>query len=113
MPISSAPELPENFKLITKYENITPVLEADLETLTKNNLLKYQDTYLKPFLKKPDAVILVSCTFSKNKQDKYEARYNFNLDGKDYHRNNDVPFKEPFDVVNHAFKHLKEFLANK
>ena len=35
------------------------------------------------------------------------------MDGEEYTRNNNVPFKEPFDVVNHAFKHLKEYLANK
>jgi hypothetical protein len=113
MTITQPWELPENIRIITKYENITPALEADLEALTKNNLLKYQDSYLKPYLTKTDAIITVSCTFSKNKQDKYEAKYKFNLDGKEYLRNNDVPFKEPFDVVNHAFKHLKEYLANK
>ncbi len=105
--------LPENIKLISKYENITPALEADLETLTQNQLLKYQDSYLKSFLQKADAVVTVTSTFTKNKQEKFEWKYHFNLDGKEYHRNNDVPFKEPFDVVNHAFKHLKEFLANK
>ncbi|MBP6257053.1 hypothetical protein KA405_05110 [Patescibacteria group bacterium] len=66
------PILPENIILITKYDNITPALEADLEEITRNQLLKYQDTYLKPFLKKTDAVIKVTCTFSKNKQEKYE-----------------------------------------
>lgn len=105
--------LPDNIRLISKYENITPALQEDLEELTKNNLLKYEDSYLKPFLQKSDAVVTVTCSFTKNKQDKYEGKYKFNLDGKEYLRNNDVPFKEPFDVVNHAFKHLKEFLANK
>jgi hypothetical protein len=107
------PVLPENIKLITKYDNITPALEADLETITRNQLLKYTDSYLKPYLQKTDAEIKVTCTFTKNKQEKYEGRYIFNLDGKEFPWNNDVPFKEPLDVVNHAFKHLKEFLANK
>ena len=66
------PILPENIILITKYDNITPALEADLEEITRNQLLKYQETYLKPFLKKTDAVIKVTGTFSKNKQEKYE-----------------------------------------
>lgn len=105
--------LPENIKLITKYENITPALEADIETITQNHLLKFQDSYLKPYLQKTDAIVMVTCTFTKNKQDLYEGKYNFDLDGKSFHRDNDVPFKEPFDVVNHAFKHLKEYLANK
>ena len=107
------PILPENIILITKYDNITTALEADLEEITRNQLLKYQETYLKPFLKKTDAVIKVTGTFSKNKQEKYEWKYHFKLDGEEYTRNNNVPFKEPFDVVNHAFKHLKEYLANK
>lgn len=107
------PLLPEKIKLISKYENITPALEADLETLTRNQLLKYQETYLKPFLTKNDAVVKLTSTFIKNKQEKFEGKYIFNLDGKEYQRNNDVPFKEPLDVVNHAFKHLKEYLANK
>ena len=49
----------------------------------------------------------------KNKQEKYTGTFDFVLDGTAYHRENDIPFKEPLDVVNHAFKHLKEFLAHK
>lgn len=107
------PILPENIILITKYDNITPHLEADLEELTRNQLLKFQDSYLKPYLTKTDAIVKVTATFKKNKQEKYEWTYLFKMDGEEYTRNNNVPFKEPFDVVNHAFKHLKEYLANK
>lgn len=107
------PLLPENIILITKYENITPALEVDLETLTRNQLIKFQESYLKPYLTKTDAVVKVTGTFQKNKQEKYEWKYLFKMDGEEYTRNNNVPFKEPFDVVSHAFKHLKEYLANK
>lgn len=107
------PELPTNIKLISKYENITPALEADLETLARNHLIKFSGSYLKSFLQKADAIVLANITFVKNKQEKYEAKCDFVLDGDKFHRENDVPFKEPLDVINHAFKHLKEYLANK
>ena len=98
---------------MTKYENITPALEQDIETVARNHLLKFQDSYLKPFLQKEDAIISVTYTFSKNKQERYEGKFNFIMDGKDFYRTNDIPFKEPIDLINHAFKHLKEHLANK
>lgn len=108
------PELPTQINLIAKYTNITPGLEVQLETIARNHLLKFQDSYLKPYLLKPDAQVLVTINFTKNKQEKYEGRFQFVLDGKEFfYRNNDIPFKEPLDIINHAFQHLKEYLADK
>ena len=71
------------------------------------------DSYLKPYFKKDDAKITLQLTFKKNKQEKFEGKFIFNLDGNEVIYSNDVPFSEPLDVVNHAFKRLKETLANK
>ena len=46
-------------------------------------------------------------------QEKYEGTFKFELDGKEIIYHNDQPFKEPIDLINHAFKHLKETLAKK
>lgn len=106
-------ELPESIIFNAQFDDITPVMEEDLEKIAKEHLIKFSDSYLKPFLTKPDATITVMMRMSKNKQEKYEGKFQFLLDGETFYRNNDVPFKEPYDVVNHAFKHLKEYLANK
>lgn len=72
-------------------------------------------SYLKPFLVKEDAVNSLNIHFEKNKKDLYEGRFEFLLDGEREKiiYTNDKPFVEPLDVVNHAFKRLKEQLAKK
>ena len=72
-----------------------------------------KDSYLKPFFSKEDAEMKLNIHLEKNKQDKYEGKFIFHLDGKEIIYSNDVPFKEPLDVVNHAFKRLKEGLSAK
>lgn len=106
-------ELPANIKLVAQYEDITSWLQDDLETIIKNHLLKYEDSYFKTYLKNPDAEILLYVSYTKNKQEKYEGKFKFVLDHEEFYRENNVPFKEPFDVVNHAFKHLKEYISSK
>ena len=70
-------------------------------------------SYLKPYFTKEDAKMSLQFTFEKNKQEKFTGKFVFNLDGKEVIYSNDVPFSEPLDVVNHAFKRLKEALASK
>ena len=107
------PVLPDALPLLSQYDNITPLLQEDVERTARNHLLKFQDSYFKTYLKKTDAKITTAMRFSKNKQEKYVGTFKFVLDGEEFFRSNEVPFKEPLDVVNHAFKHLKEYLANK
>lgn len=105
------PVLPQNIRLISQYENITDVLEYDLELTARNHIIKFEESYFKKILKKDDAEISIHMHFAKNKQDKYEGKFKFIMDTEEFYWDNDVPFKEPLDVVNHAFKHLKEYLS--
>lgn len=107
------PQLPDNIKFHAQFDNMTDKLQADLEKLAREQLIKLSGSYLKPYVSKPNAVIKVSIRVIKNKIEKYEWKFHFTLDWEDFYWDNDVPFKEPLDVVSHAFKHLKEHLANK
>ncbi|MDP2669584.1 MAG: hypothetical protein Q8O99_00815 [bacterium] len=107
------PELPASINFISQYTDITSGLEQQIETIARNHLLKFQTSYLKPYLHKPDAQVIVTMYFSKNKQERYEGKFKFVFDSEEFYRTNDIPFKEPLDLVNHAFQHLKEYLADK
>ncbi len=98
--------------LKTEFTNITPALQADLEKLAWEHLEKFRNSYFKSILKKTDAQIKVRFLLAKNKQDKYEGKFHADLDGNVFNWENDVPFKEPIDVLNHSFKHLKESLTD-
>jgi len=91
---------------------MTEGLQEDLLSLVHEKIEFMSDSYFKPTLNKEDAEILIHTTMSKNHEGKYEGKFHFNLDGVEYHYQNDVPFVEPLDVVSHAFKHLKEQLAD-
>lgn len=68
---------------------------------------------MRAFLAKESAEIKLVVSMEKTKQDKYEATFSFYLDSDTpFVYSTDVPFKEPFDVVNHAFLRLKEYLAD-
>lgn len=95
-----------------QFVNITEGLEKDLLNRVDNYLENWSDTYLRRFFTKQDAEIRVVVHMEKNKQEKYDATISFYLDSHTpilYH--NEVPFKEPIDLINHAFLHLKEYLA--
>ncbi len=71
-----------------------------------------KESYFKKILKKEDAEIHITVHYTKNANEKYEGKFHFNLDWDDFHYHNDKPFVEPYDVISHAFKHLKEHLAD-
>ena len=48
----------------------------------------------------------------KNKQEKYESSFRFDLDGKISVYKNTTPFKNINDLVNHAFDHVKRELSD-
>lgn len=96
-----------------QFRNITTWLQESILNICNEHINNMSDSYLKSYLKKEDAVLSLHMTFEKNKQEKYEGRFLFNLDGEEVIYSNDVPFVEPLDVVNHAFKRLKEYLAKK
>lgn len=100
-----------NFRLKAEYVWLTDWLKEDLTNIAHQHIEKLQTSYLKKYLQS-DAEVTFHLRVEKNKQEKYECGFTVMIDGNKYHWSNDVPFKEPFDVVNHAFKHLKEHLAN-
>jgi len=91
---------------------MTEWLQYDLLEFAHSKITHLQESYFKKVLTKEDAEILIQFKMEKNHEGKYEGKFHFNLDGTEYHYHNDVPFVEPMDVVSHAFKHLKEQLAD-
>lgn len=101
------------FTINHRFMNITEWLQETILNICNEHITKMSDSYLKPYFDKTDANIGLQLTFEKNKQEKFEGKFIFNLDGTEVIYSNDVPFVEALDVVNHAFKRLKESLANK
>lgn len=103
-----------NIKLNCKFDNVTEALEATLNKEIKKNLEWKMSSYFnKVFKNNKDGEILVQIVFTKNKKDKYEWSFRFNIDWEKYNYSNDVPFVKPVDLINNAFDHLKEYLSNK
>lgn len=102
----------KSIKVSYNLEWMTDLLEEDLKDLVEKNIKEHQDSYLNKILSKKDAEIMIDVRIQKNKQEKYEWSVEFMLDWKKalYHTN--VPFKNVTDVVNHAFKHLKEYISD-
>ncbi len=103
--------LPDNFQLKTEYVWVTDNLKVDLDKIAHENMSRLLWNYFKKYVN-TDAEVHMHLRIEKNKQEKYECKTTIVYDGNQFYRSNDIPFKEPFDVVNHAFKHLKEHLAN-
>jgi len=104
----------QKIELVSQFVGeITEGLQTKLTKIAHDHIDKFSDSYLKKIVEKDGAKGRVSMHILKNKQDRYEGKFQFLLDDKDFYWDNDVPFKEPLDLVNHAFKHLKEHLASK
>lgn len=103
----------KNIKIHYNFENLTPGLESDIEALVVDNLQNKMDAYLNKVLSKKDSEGLIDIRITKNKQEKYEGSFEFVLDGIKYMYQNNSPFRDVIDLVNHAFDHLKETLADK
>lgn len=87
--------------------------EEIVKDLVQKNLEGKMDSYFKKIeAKKGSAEIRIDYKITENKKGKYEWSFNFVLDGKILLYTNKVAFKLMEDVVNHAFKHFKESLAN-
>lgn len=104
--------LPGNFELRSEFVWLTDWLKEDLDKIALDHVVRLQDSYLKKFVDTP-AEVHFHMRVEKAKDDRFECKFHVKYDGQEFHRHNDTPFKEPFDVVNHGFKHFKEHLANK
>ncbi len=104
----------QKIELVSQFVGeITEGLQTQLTKIANEHIEKFSDSYLKKIVEKDGAKGRVSMHILKNKQERYEGKFQFLLDDHDFYWDNDVPFKEPLDLVNHAFKHLKEHLASK
>lgn len=105
--------LPENFELKTEYVWLTEWLKEDLQKIALERIERLQVSYLKKYVD-TTAKVSFHLRVEKNKAEKFICSFNVIVDWERYHRDNDnIPFKEPYDIVSHAFKHFKEYLANK
>lgn len=101
-----------NIKISYNLNWMTDWLEDDLKKLVQKNIDEHKDSYLNKILSKKDAEIMIDVRIQKNDQDKYIWSVEFMLDWKKSLYHTHVPFKFPYDVVNHAFKHLKEYISD-
>ena len=99
--------------IMHRFTNLTEWLQTTILDICDDHFANMESSYLKPYIAKTDAKIKLHFSMEKNKKERYEGSFQFLIDGEEILYSNDVPFKEPLDVVNHAFKRLKEALANK
>ncbi|MCX6825232.1 MAG: hypothetical protein NTY80_03315 [candidate division SR1 bacterium] len=86
--------------------------QETVKDIVQKNLEGKMDSYFKKiYANKDTAEIRIEYKIIENKQKKYEGSFNFNFDGKTFLYNNKIAFKFVEDIVNHAFKHCKEFLS--
>lgn len=83
-----------------------------VKDIVQKNLEGKMDSYFKKiYANKDTAEIRIDYKITETKQKKYTGAFNFSFDGKTFVYNNKISFKFVEDVVNHAFKHFKEFLS--
>ncbi|MFA5747630.1 MAG: hypothetical protein WC872_00785 [Candidatus Absconditabacterales bacterium] len=96
-----------------KFSNIIENEQQEIKDIVEKNINGKLDSYLKKiYSKKENAEVRIEYNISQNKQKKYEASFLFHYDGKMFPYINKIGFKYIPDLVNHAFKHFKEFLSN-
>lgn len=110
----SGMNLPKHFHLRTEYVWLTDGLKRDLDILAYKHITNRQDSYLKKYIDKDDAEVDFHLRVEKVKGERYECSLHATLDGEHFDwSTGEKPFVHPDDVVNHAFKHVKEYLAHK
>lgn len=94
------------------FDAIPQEVQDTIKIIVQKNLEGKMDSYLKKIYKnKPDAEVRIEYKFSQDKQKKYGCTFIFDFDGHHFMYESKVPFKFPEDLVNHAFKHAKEYLS--
>lgn len=94
---------------IKKYVQLNLYVNPDVE----NPLLK--PYFKKIFVNKPDAEINISVQMGKNRMEKFDGVFMFHVDGKTirYERTGTSSFRNPDDLVNHAFTHFKNEISDR
>ena len=100
-------------KPVISYQFIdVPVDKQEIvKEIVQKNLDVKMDSYLKKIYNKDTAEVRIEYKITENKQKKYEGVFNFSFDGETFLYTNKIAFKYIEDIVNHAFKHFKEFLS--
>ena len=94
------------------FTDVAQEIQDTIKSIVQKNLEGKMDAYLKKITKnKQDAEIRIEYKFAQDKQKKYSCNFIFDFDGLHFMYESKVPFKFPEDLVNHAFKHAKEFLS--
>jgi hypothetical protein len=94
------------------FYNVPEDKQEVIKEIVQKNLDVKMDAYFKKILSnKPDAEIKIDYKVDQNKQKRYEAKFLFDFDGKIFSYASKIGFKYVEDLVNHAFKHAKEFLS--
>lgn len=108
----SAIHYPINFQLRTEYVgDITDHLKADLDVIAQKHVQNMSTSYLKKYTEKVDAEVHFHVRIEKTWNGRFECKFHVVYDGVKFDRHTVNPFKEPYDAMNHGFKHLKEHLA--
>jgi hypothetical protein len=95
-----------------KFNDVPVEVQEQIKTLVQKNIDGKLDSYLKKIYKnKANAIVRIEYKINHNKKKKYECSFVFDFDGQEFVYENKIAFKFPEDVVNHAFKHFKEFLS--
>ncbi len=95
-----------------KFANIDEKEQTLVKEIVDKNVENKLDSYLKKiYAHNETAEVRIDYSMQKNKQDKYEWSFVFLFDGETFPYKNTQSFKYIEDVVNHAFKHFKEFLS--
>lgn len=99
------------------FDGIQEPLQESIKKYSELNLYvnpEVDQPLLKPYFKKiftnkPDAEVQVQVHVTKNKADRFEWVFMFTVDGETtrYERSGSESFKNPTDLVNHAFAHFK------
>ncbi len=105
-------DLSPAIKITTRYENLSEALSQDLDVRINERSAQFERSYFRSVLKKPGAEISISSVVSKNRHGRYTGNFYFMMDNKPFRYATETPFSEPLDIVNHAFKRLKEHLAS-
>ncbi len=103
----------DKIKMNYKFDWLTDVLQEDIKALIDKNISGKLDKYLQKYLQKEDAEMHLEVVVKKNKQEKYEWSFRFNIDWESHLYHNNSPFKNIEDLVNHAFDHFKRDLSDK
>ena len=94
------------------FSDVSQEVQDTIKIIVQKNLEGKMDSYLKKITKnKEDAEIRIEYKFVQDKQKKYACTFNFDFDGLHFLYESKVSFKFPEDLVNHAFRHAKEFLS--